>query len=284
MLCSLKTKRPDKILERRLLFLSYSLVLLTAAVILYLLYPAYSPYLICLIFFISAFSLISTIKTLKAGEEAISYGGFANEIIKDEQRIRRIDNAAFEAVMENGAARDFFKEETVMDFLEKHLSDNRQNKAAFGRLQTALENLSREQVTLSLSLNRTPGRIFDREDWFEVAVRPIYLKKTDIFEGPYSIKAIKKDTYFYWTVKDVTAARNMDQVFQEERRGLHDFLDYLPAGLYICAKDYRIEYCNHALAGILGRSREEITGRSLKDFLATNSALPPLHRSSTART
>lgn len=280
MLCSLKTKRPDKILERRLLFLSYSLVLLTAAVILYLLYPAYSPYLICLIFFISAFSLISTIKTLKAGEEAISYGGFANEIIKDEQRIRRIDNAAFEAVIENGAARDFFKEEAVMDFLEKHLSDNRQNKAAFGRLQTALENLSREQVTLSLSLNRTPGRIFDREDWFEVAVRPIYLKKTDIFEGPYSIKAIKKDTYFYWTVKDVTAARNMDQVFQEERRGLHDFLDYLPAGLYICAKDYRIEYCNHALAGILGRSREEITGRSLKDFLATNSTLPPLHSSS----
>lgn len=177
MLCSLKTKRPDKILERRLLFLSYSLVLLTAAVILYILYPEYALYLICLIFFISAFCLISTIKTLKAGEEAISYGGFANEIIKDEQRIRRIDNAAFEAVMENGAARDFFKEENVMDFLEKHLSDNRQNKAAFGRLQTALENLSREQVTLSLSLNRTPGRLFDREDWFEVAVRPIYLKK-----------------------------------------------------------------------------------------------------------
>ena len=68
MLCSLKTKRPDKILERRLLFLSYSLVLLTAAVILYILYPEYALYLICLIFFISAFCLISTIKTLKAGE------------------------------------------------------------------------------------------------------------------------------------------------------------------------------------------------------------------------
>lgn len=281
MLCSLKTKRPDKILERRLLFLSYSLVLLTVTVILFLLYPEYFLYFTLLTVFMSAFCLFSTIKTLKAGEEAISYGGFANEIIKGDLHARRIDNAEAEAVIENDYARDFFKGENIIEFLGAHLSDNRQNKTAFGRLETALANLTREKVVLSLYLNKNSDkRIFTPEEWFEITVRPVYLKKTDIFEGPYSIKAIKKDTYIYWTVKDITAEKNMDQVFQEERRGLHDFLDYLPAGLYICNKDYVIEYANHAFAKIVSQPKENIAGKNLKDFLALNSPLPPAHTSS----
>lgn len=277
MLCSLKNKRPDKILEKRLLYLAYTLVALTIVVILFLLYPAYSFYLVLLTLFMSAFSLVSTIKTLKAGEEAISFGGFAGELMKSEKEGRRIDNSEMEAVLENDYAKDFFKEENVLKFLKSHLSDNRQNRTEIARLEKGLENLTTENVTLSLFLRKNNSGGFAPEEWFEITLKPLYLKQTDIFEGPYSVKRIKKETYFYWSIKDITASRNIEQVLQEERRGLHDFLDYLPAALYICNKDYKIEYANQAFAKLLNSSREELVGQNLKDHLATNSPLPEAH-------
>ena len=280
MLCSLKTKRPDKQLEKRLLLLAYSLVALTITVILFMLYPEYFIYLILLTVFMSSFCLLSTIKTINAGEEAISYGGFANELIRHPNQACRIDNSLHEAILENDAAKDLFKDSTVMEYLQSHLSDNRQNKAAFSRLSSAIDNLSREQVTLALNLKDNTNKIFANESWFSITLRPIYLKKTDIFEGPYSIKKIKKDTYLYWTVQDITASKNMDQIFQEERKSLHDFLDYLPTPVYVCNQNYQIEYANHALSQLLGLSREELSHRSLKDFLSTNSPLPDSHTSS----
>ena len=280
MLCSLKTKRPDKYLEKRLLFLSYALVGLMTTVIMFMLYPQYSVYLLLLTLFISSFCLWSTIKTLQAGEEAISYGGFANELLKEEHQGERIDNSSGEAVLENDYARDFFKGETVLSTLRRRMSENRQNKTACELLERALENLSKEKVNIALYRNEGNTRGYVPEEWYEITLRPMYLKKTDIFSGAYSIKKIKKDTYFYWTIKDVTAQKNMEQIFQSESRGLHDFLDYLPAGLYICNKDYKIEYVNHALAKLLQSSREDLTGKNLKDYLATNSPLPPAHTAS----
>ena len=277
MLCSLKNKRPDKILERRLLYLAYTLVAQTIVVIMFLLYPAYSFYLILLILFMSAFSLISTIKTLKAGEEAISFGGFAGELMKSEKEGRRIDNSEMEPILENEYAKDFFKDENVLTYLKSHLSDNRQNRTEMARLEKGLENLTTESVTLSLFLRKNSMGGFTPEEWFEITLKPLYLKQTDIFEGPYSVKRIKKETYFCWNIKDITASRNIEQVLQEERRGLHDFLDYLPAALYICNKDYKIEYANHTLAKLLNNAREELVGQNLKDYLATNSPLPEAH-------
>ncbi len=66
----------------------------------------------------------------------------------------------------------------------------------------------------------------------------------------------------------------MEQVFQEERSTLHDFLDYLPVGLYTCNEDYRIEYCNHAFAKALACDRDEITGENFWRFLSPQCELP----------
>ena len=79
MLCSLKTHRPDKLLQKRLLQLAYSLIALAAAIILFMVYPEYYLYLILSMLILCIFCLALTIKTLRAGEEAISYGGFANQ-------------------------------------------------------------------------------------------------------------------------------------------------------------------------------------------------------------
>ena len=275
MLCSSKiNNRPDKLLQSRLISLAFSLVGLTTVLILFFLYPEYHLYLIALSALLASLCLILTIKTLNAGEEAISYGGFANEIIRHDFKCRRIENSLGEAVIQNAAAEDLLGRFPALEFLERRLTDGNSNKAAFHRLQTACQNLTPGRETLSLTLHPNDGRLFLETEWFEISVRPIYLKKTDIFEGPFSIKKIKKETYLYWSFNNVTAARNMDEVFHNECRSLHDFIDDLPIGLYSTDKEYKLEYINHNLAEFLGISEEQAVGRLLPEFLATNSVLP----------
>lgn len=274
MLCSLKTPRPDKLLHKHLICLAYSLIGLTIALVLFLMYPEYRLLLVFMFILTTVCCLSLTIKTINAAEEAISYGGFANEIIRNDYEIIRIDNPEGEPVLQNEPAKEMFHNEPLLAYLEKHLSAHPANKTAFYRLQTACANLAAEKVTLALNLRHDDTKIFASEEWFTISVKPVYLKKADIFEGRFSIKAIKKYSYLLWKLEDITASKNMEQVFQEERKSLHDFLDYLPVGLYTCNEDYRIEYCNHAFANALGYNREEITGENLWRFLSPHNELP----------
>ncbi len=274
MLCSLKTPRPDKILQKRLICLAYSLIGLTAALVLFLMYPEYRLLLVFTFILTTVCCLSLTIKTINAAEEAISYGGFANEIIRNDFEIIRIDNPGGEPVLQNDRAKEMFHDEPLLAYLEKHLSSHPGNKTSFYRLQTAYTNLASEKVTLALNLHHDETKIFASEEWFTISLKPVYLKKADIFEGRFSIKAIKKYTYHLWKLEDITAAKNMEQVFQEERSTLHDFLDYLPVGLYTCNEDYRIEYCNHAFAKALACDRDEITGENFWRFLSPQCELP----------
>lgn len=275
MLCNSKTShRPDKLLQKRLVSLAYSLVGLTVTLILFLVYPQYYLYLTIALLLIGSLCLFLTIKTISAGEEAISYGGFANEIIRNDFKAKRIENALGEAIIENECAKDLFKKQTIISFLAEHLSDGKMNKAAIYRLQTACENLIPEKVTLSIKLHPEDSKLFSEEEWFEISVRPIYLKKTDIFESKYSIKAIKKDTYLFWSCQNITAEKNMEHIFQEERKSLHDFLDFMPVGLYVVDKDYKLQYTNHAFAQMLGYQREDLAEKSLSDITSPASPLP----------
>ncbi len=275
MLCSSKTlHRPDKLLQKRLVALAYSLTLLIAALLMLFANPQQIILWIIATVILASLCLIQRIKTLNAAEKAITYGGFANEIIKSDFLGERIDNALGEAVLQNMPAEELFKGRPVLEFLESHLSDNTFNKANFFRLQNACNNLSAAQITLSLVLHQEDNRIFGDEEWFKITVRPIFLRKTDIFNGPFSIKSIKKETYLYWNIQNTTAEKNMERVFQSECRSLHDFLDYLPVGLYITDKDYNIEYANDNFAKMLGMAHQDLIGRNLSDFLTTNSDLP----------
>lgn len=110
---------------------------------------------------------------------------------------------------------------------------------------------------------------------------PDLSEKTDIFEGPFSIKKIKKETYLYWSLKNITAAKNMEDVFQVERKSLHDFIDDLPVGLYTVDKDSTIEYANRSFADFLGLPCEELSGRALSDFWQPMKPCPAVATSGT---
>ena len=218
MLCNSKNNlRPDKQLRKRLITLAYTLVSLVLNIILFLLWPEYSLYFIFSLLIISSICIYLTIKTISAGETAMSYGGFANEILKNNFIAQRIENSLLETVIDNEPAKDLFKQDCVFKFLERNLAEGKNNKSALYELKSACENLTSASVNISLNFHDS-DKLFNDEEWFEVNVNPIFLQKTDIFEGPYSIKAIKKDTYLFWSCKNITASKNMEQIFHEERQ------------------------------------------------------------------
>lgn len=275
MLCSSKNNlRPDKQLRNRLVSLAYSLVGLIVNIIMFLLWPQYGLYFIISLLLISSICIYLTLKTISDGETAMTYGGFANEILTNSTYAQRIENSLLETVIENELAKDLFKQDCVFKFLERNLAEGKNNKSALYELKAACENLTHKKVSIALKLHSDSGSIFNDEEWFEVSVSPVFLKKTDLFEGPYSIKAIKKDTYLFWTCHNITAKKNMEQVFHEERQSMHDFLDYLPVGLYVINREHKIEYVNHAFAQMLERSREELLGHNLLEFTSPVSKLP----------
>ena len=180
MLCSLKTPRPDKLLQNRLILLAYALILLTISLVLFLMYPEYRLLLVFAFILTTVCCLSLTIKTINAAEEAITYGGFANEIIKNKYEIIRIDNPSGEPVIQNDLAQEMFHNNNLLNYLEQHLSNQSGNSAAFFRLKTAYNNLVSEKVTLSLLPTQDDSKIFTPEEWYTISIKPIYLKKTDI--------------------------------------------------------------------------------------------------------
>ncbi len=273
MLKNKKYHRPDRLLQKRLIWLAYFLASLTIALILSFIFPQHLFSFLFITAILTLFSLILSILTLKAGEKAISYGGFANEIINSSHRAKRIDNIKGQAIIINDAARELIGQENVIAFLKSHLSsENRNNILAFQRLKNAFQNLSHEKVTLSLKIDKnTPN-----DTWFEIILYPLSLKQTDLFENSLSLKKIHRDTFLYWIFTDITARLNMEQIFREEQQELRDFIDNSPVGLYICDKDLRLTYCNNAFADIFASDRENLVGHSLTKFLNPNSNIPPI--------
>lgn len=271
---NIKNKRPDKLLNKMLLAMSYSLVALTISIILFFIYPENFSVLILLVLTMLVTCIYFSIKTINAGEEAISYGGFANEMIENSPDIKRIDNSFGEPVIQNSLAKEFLKDSNILRFIEENLSSNPSNKTELHYLKNLVENLTFGTVNLSLNLTKDSKAVFENEEWFEISVKPIYLRKTNIFEKPFSVEKIRKDTYILWSLKNITDKKDMNTLFQEELNSLHDSLDYLPVGLYICNSNYDIEYSNYAFAKILGVNREEINGKNLKDFLNPKSEIP----------
>ncbi len=258
--------RPDRRLEGTLSALVYTVVALALSLFMLFVYPQYSLYLIILILSITIFCIALSIQIMSASEEALTYGGFANEILNSHEIINRIDNNQGKPIIENQPAKKFFNSMDVLENLQTNLIDERQNKLNFQRLETAVKNLKKEKITLRLLTE-------DGEKWFSVTVRPIYLKKSDIFEEEFSIEKIKKETYFFWTLQDITAAENMEKIFEEERKKLYYFIHHMPVGIYVTAADHTLEYVNESFATQLGVSRDDLIGRSLKEFITCDDGI-----------
>ena len=258
--------RPDRQLEKTLIALVYSVVAMSLSVLMLFIFPQYSVYLLVLILATTILSILLAISVLSASENALTYGGFANEILRSNDLILQIDNNEGYPVIQNSPAKSFFSDGSVLDKLRNCLTNERQNMLNFQRLEQALISLKTEKVSINLDID-------EKNQWFEVWVRPIYLKKSDIFEGEFSLKKIIKETYFLWSLENITAQKNMEQIFENERKKLHDFIHNMPIGLYIANSDYELEYVNETFAIQLSQTRESLIGKNLKSLVLKDNGI-----------
>ncbi len=271
MLRDINHRRPDRQLERNLVFLAYAIMFLALGMLAFFIYPQYSLYIIIFMVFWNIACILMTIRILKVGEYAIGFGALAGEILNDKTKYYRIDNSLGEIILANQLAVDYFKDIPVLAFLEKNIISSAANKLDLQKLTSAVAKLQETEVELSINPNQ--NSVFLAEEWLKVKVKPIYLNKADIFEGEYSLKKICKETYLFWTIENITAYKNMEQIFQNEMSSLQNFLDFLPVGLYTCNKVGEIEYINQTLADWLKIERNTAIGCPIDDYIAHKSEL-----------
>lgn len=266
MLKDINRRRPDRLLERNLVFLAYAIMLMSLSLFALFLYPQYTFYIIISIVVWNILCILITIRILKVSENAIGFGALAAEILNDKNKYNRIDNAMGVPILANKAALDYFKNDSVLDFLEHNIIDSAANKLDLQKLSSAVNKL--QEATVRLSICPSKNSVFVAEEWLKVSVKPIYLNKADIFEDEFSLKKIRKETYIFWTVENITAYKNMEQVYQDEMSSLHNFLDFLPVGLYNCDGEGKIEYINDTFAGYLQIDKNDAVGKSVDSFVA----------------
>ena len=133
--------RPDRQLEKTLIALVYSVVAMSLSVLMLFIFPQYSLYLLVLILVITILSILLAISVLSASENALTYGGFANEVLKSNDIILQIDNNEGYPVIQNQPAKSFFSGENVLEKIKNSLINERQNILNFQRLEQALKNL-----------------------------------------------------------------------------------------------------------------------------------------------
>ncbi|MBP5399814.1 MAG: response regulator [Alphaproteobacteria bacterium] len=274
ILKKIKLPRPDKLLQRKLILLAYSLFFLTVSLIAFIVYPQNVLLFLSTIAFLTLVCLILSLQTLKAAEEALNYGGFANAVISQSSNAKRIESFKGKIILENDGAKELFGGQNILWFLQNHLAEIQNNNLAFQQLKNAFINLSNIRVVIALNLAEKNQKQ-QNFSWFQVSLKTIDLRKKDFFESPFAIKKVQKNSYLYWSFRDITAEHNMELIFQNERLSMHNFLDYMPTALYIVDKEYNIEYCNYIMAEKLGKKREEVIGNKITDFLAENSLVPP---------
>jgi len=234
-------QRPDRQLEKMLIGLVYALISIILSILMLFIFPSHSLVFLVLTIITATLSILMAIMLISKSERALTYGEFANVILESKDVICRIDNAHFDALIENKLATKVFQGERVLNYLEKRIFQDKTNELNLERLIKAVETLKEENVLLELEHK-------DAHTWYEVHLRPIYLKKNDIFQSDFSIEKIQKETYFLWQIKDVTAIQNTDKILEQERQKMHRFIEDMPLGLYVLDENGCFEYVNNTFA------------------------------------
>lgn len=266
MLKDINKRRPDRQLERNLIFLAYAIMFMSLSLFALFIYPQHSFVIVVSTVVWNVMCILITIRILKVSENALGFGALAAEILNDKTKYNRVDNAEGKTILANQPALEYLQDRSVLNFLEENIIDSAANKLDLQKLASAVNKL--QPASVVLSINPHKDSVFVAEEWLRVTVKPIFLNKAEIFEDKFSLTRIRKETYIFWSVENITSYKNMEQMFQNEMSSLHDFLDFLPVGLYTCGKDGTVEYVNNTFADYLGLNRSDIAGQNIDSIIA----------------
>ena len=136
---------------------------------------------------------------------------------------------------------------TPMEAMAARLGDERDTES-LSRLHAgaAAGNTGHAELSCRTGTGRT--------EWWRVTADPVR----------------RRPGYVLWSLEDITARHEMEQVIGDEQRRLFDYLENAPIGFYSVDHSGRFQFVNHTLAAWLGARPEEIVanGVSLHDVVA----------------
>ena len=253
--------RPDKVLETRLLLLVAMLTLTILSIGFLFAYPQYLRPIILSVFVFIISSIFITITILQSGEKAILYGGLANEILKNRKTCYIILDNKSNIVLQNELAKNLLQNTPILEFLDKYILKDENNTKKLKQL--ALSSKKLKENTVEIPLKFDTKTIFTGQTWYKIHLRPISLNNNDenIDTNP------NENIYMLWSIEDITSQKTISTIFQEERRSFYNFLNFLPIGIYILNSKNKIQYVNKTLSLMLGKTKEELLGNSISDFI-----------------
>jgi two-component system cell cycle sensor histidine kinase/response regulator CckA len=132
--------------------------------------------------------------------------------------------------------------QSPLETIEKALARDGRSVEEFQRLKAKAASGAHAIAALPL-----------RGGWFSVAVHPL----------------AGRPGYSFWSLQDITARQEMEQVIRDEQDKLVDFLENAPIGFYSVDGEGRFLFINQTLAQWLGGSSEDFIGGAarLHDFV-----------------
>lgn len=260
--------RPDKVLETRLLLLVAMLTLTILSIGFLFAYPQYLRPIILSVFVFIISSIFITITILQSGEKAILYGGLANEILKNRKTCYIILDNKSNIVLQNELAKNLLQNTPILEFLDKYILKDENNTKKLKQLALSSKNLKENTVEIPLKFDTKT--IFTGQTWYKIHLRPISLNNDEENIDTNS----NENIYMLWSIEDITSQKTISTIFQEERRSFYNFLNFLPIGIYILNSKNKIQYVNKTLSLMLGKTKEELLGNSISDFIFKKNVLP----------
>ncbi|MBR5598435.1 MAG: response regulator [Alphaproteobacteria bacterium] len=262
--------RPDKILEKRLLLLVLMLTLTILSIGFLFADPSFLRPIILAIFIFIILSIYITITILQSGETAILYGGLANEILKNKKICYIITDQNQNVILQNELAKELLNNMPILKFLRNNLVNDEPNLQKIKELEYSSQNL--KETTQELALKFDNKMLFSGYEWFRIKLRPIILNDTAIEDlNQASIFDKKYNIYKLWSFENITSEKTLDSIFKDERRSYYNFLNFLPVGIFVLNKSNNVEYINKTLSIMLGRSKEDVLGKNINEFLLKSS-------------
>jgi len=253
--------RPDKVLETRLLLLVTMLTLTILSIGFLFAYPKYLSPIILSVFVFITLSIYITITILQSGEKAILYGGLANEILKNRKTCYIILDSKSNIVLQNELAKNFLQNTPILEFLTKYIVNDESYLKKLKQLETSSKK--QKENTIELPLKFDTKTVFTGQTWYKIHIRPISLTNY----GTSDNIDTSNNIYMLWSIEDITSQKTISTIFQDERRSFYNFLNFLPIGIYILNSKNKIQYINKTLSLMLGKTKEELLGNSISDFI-----------------
>jgi two-component system cell cycle sensor histidine kinase/response regulator CckA len=150
----------------------------------------------------------------------------------------------------NAQARDWLRDAHPLAYIESNVARDLGHDAdgaeGVARLRHAADHTLAASAEIPLSVGGADP------EWHAVSVRPLPLGTG----------------LMLWSAIDVTARRTINDILNQERQDLADFLYFMPTGLYSVDVDGKFRFANQRFADWLGYGPEELNGLSLDDVVA----------------